>query len=509
MGSLSILGISRRVRTIRGVIFMSIALTALIVGATFSLTKLAPNAAAATPPDSCFAFDAVTGTITNYYDHEGDDASNPACPKSVDIPSTIGGVTVTSIGTSALQAKSLSSVTLPATLTSIGQQAFWNNSLASVVIPSLVTSIGASAFGGNQLSSVTLPNSLASIGGYAFAVNKLTSVVIPDSVTSMGDNAFSDNELTSVEIGSSLAQIPRSAFTMNNLTSVTIPSTVTEIGEDSFSRNRLESITIPASVTSVGTGAFGVNNITSVTLEGTPTLGSAVFITNGPEVSIEDYEGALSQSWDAALQYLIDHSSYVPVYTDDISYLDSVYTEQGIFGFDINGDGIDSAIGGHVINRPQLTVKYLSEAGDKIAPTMKRVGMSLNNYIVASNPEADLTQYYQPNEQVTVEPQPISGYSAPAPQMRTLAAGPNVVSFVYTAADDSSGGEPDPGNSSGGAGQDGNNDGASDGIVPGVPNTGATAALANHAAFTPAVAVVIAMIAAVTLFVMRRRLAKR
>lgn len=126
------------------------------------------TANAATPPDSCFAFNAGTGTITDYYDHEGNNSANSACTREVDIPSTIGGTNVTSIGT----------------------QAFYNNQLTSVTIPSSVTSIGNLAFSGNQLTSVTIPSSVTSIGSYAFEANAIREVTIPNSVTSIGERAF-------------------------------------------------------------------------------------------------------------------------------------------------------------------------------------------------------------------------------------------------------------------------------------------------------------------------------
>ena len=102
---------------------------------------------AATPPDSCFNFDSVTGTINDYYDNEANNSSNPACPKDVDIASAIGGSPVTSIGNSA----------------------FYNNQLTAITIPNSVTSIGSAVFAGNRLSSVSIPSSVTNIGFGAFA----------------------------------------------------------------------------------------------------------------------------------------------------------------------------------------------------------------------------------------------------------------------------------------------------------------------------------------------------
>ena len=175
-------------------------------------------------------FDKKTGTVTD-------------CDSSVtkaNIPHTIKGVTVTSIGNGAFGwCKSLTGVTIPDSVTSIGGSAFYGcTSLTSVTIPDSVTSIGGSAFGNcKSLTNMTIPDSVTLIGNGAFlGCTSLTSVTIPDSVTSIGEQAFSE---------------------CTSLTSVTIPDSVTSIGEQAFSEcTSLTSVTIPDSVTSIGDGAF-------------------------------------------------------------------------------------------------------------------------------------------------------------------------------------------------------------------------------------------------------------
>ena len=116
-------------------------------------------------PDACFAFN--SGTITDYYDSEGNDSANPSCPRDVVIPAQIGGADVTSIGS----------------------YAFMDNQLTSVTIPDSVTSIGSSAFRNNQLTSVTIPDSVTSIGSYAFYNNPLATASVKTGTT-LGSNAF-------------------------------------------------------------------------------------------------------------------------------------------------------------------------------------------------------------------------------------------------------------------------------------------------------------------------------
>ena len=232
-------------------------------------------------------FDKKTGTVTD-------------CDSSVtkaNIPHTIKGVTVTSIGGSAFRyCTSLTSVTIPDSVTSIGEEAFYGcwdltrltipgsvtsidkdafcfcSSLTSVTIPDSVTSIGDSAFYGcESLTSVTIPDSVTSIGSCAFyGCASLTSVTIPDSVTSIGGSAFYGcTSLTSVTIPDSVTSIGGSAFyNCKSLTSVTIPGSVTSIGWSAFyGCASLTSVTIPDSVTSIGGSAFyGCTSLTSVTI---------------------------------------------------------------------------------------------------------------------------------------------------------------------------------------------------------------------------------------------------
>ncbi len=139
-----------------------LASSSLLIIATLTTTALflqrPETSYAATPPDSCFDFDAGDGTILTYYIYEDNVWGNPICPRDVDIPSTIGGVTVTGIGDWAFYASDLTSVAIPNTVIEIGEYAFDSNDLTSVIIPNSVTSIGRSAFEDNQLTTVVIGN---------------------------------------------------------------------------------------------------------------------------------------------------------------------------------------------------------------------------------------------------------------------------------------------------------------------------------------------------------------
>ena len=300
-----------------------------ISGAKYTLTKDGGSSGGGEDPgdpepilgngtygDFEYKYTASTVTITGYTGTGG----------AVNIPSSIDGKPVVSIGSQAFYGNQLTSVTIPNSVTTIEYSAFRDNQLTSITIPNSVitigygafqdnqltsvtignsvTTIGNWAFSGNQLTSVTIPNSVTTIGVGAFAVNQLTSVTIGNSVTTIGDNAFEGkyrydygNQLISVIIGNSVTTIGRSAFAGNQLTSVTIPNSVTSIGDYAFYWNQLTSVTIPNSVTSIGEAAFYNNQLTSVTIgNSVTTIGGHAFddnqltsVTIGANVTISSY----------------------------------------------------------------------------------------------------------------------------------------------------------------------------------------------------------------------------
>jgi alpha-tubulin suppressor-like RCC1 family protein len=135
----------------------------------------------------------------------------------VEIPATIGGLPVTTIGQNAFQSKS---------------------SVTSVVIPNGVTTIMDAAFAGcSGMTAITLPNSLTSIGGYVFdGCSSLQGITIPDGVISIGPNAFAwCTSLASITLPSGLKKIISGTFwACSNLTSITIPGGVDEIQYNAF-----------------------------------------------------------------------------------------------------------------------------------------------------------------------------------------------------------------------------------------------------------------------------------
>lgn len=265
-------------------------------------------------PASCFAFTPATGTITDYY------YTTPGCPSKVKIPSTIGGVAVTTIGASALASSNLTKIYVPSSITSVAAGAFssnnftdgviWNANIntagdgttgpfgsssvasiifggnvtkipsqifkwsnvtsSSLVIPDTIATIGAEAFRGNvNIHSITVPSSVTSVGCNAFGGTNLTGGVVwnanIDSVGDQNTSPFASSNAASVTFGSNVTKIPNYLFMWGNVTftSIVVPSTITSIGNAAFRGNtNIHSVTIPSSVNSVASNAFGGTNLT-------------------------------------------------------------------------------------------------------------------------------------------------------------------------------------------------------------------------------------------------------
>ena len=227
----------------------------------------------------------------------------------IEIPATVSGYAVTSIGGYAFDGNitvtsvvipesvtkigagafrncsSLTSVTLPSRLEMIDNEAFAYSKVKSITIPDSVTTIGAYAFRGctglrtlalgagintwltdwgenhafdgcTLLSTVEIPEGVTSIGAYAFAnCTLLLEVTLPESVTAVGDGAFDGCELldTATVYGSIGNYAFRNNTSMKNLTIVNAD----KIGDNAFENNTaLQNVTFPATLNSIGANAF-------------------------------------------------------------------------------------------------------------------------------------------------------------------------------------------------------------------------------------------------------------
>ncbi len=175
--------------------------------------------------------------INGYYSYENNNSSNPACPKEVNIPSTINGISVTSINAAAFQELGIEKIIIPNTVTYIGSNSFAYNNIENLVIPNSVTYIGENAFQENNIAKLTLSNSLITIGDSAFYWNSLKTITIPSSVTTIGHGAFGINKIKTITIPSSVTTIESFAFSDNQLTSVCIKGKSNSAAFSSYGTN--------------------------------------------------------------------------------------------------------------------------------------------------------------------------------------------------------------------------------------------------------------------------------
>lgn len=253
---------------------------------------------------------------------------------SINIPSTIDGKSVTSIGNNAFYScKNLVNITIPDSITSIGNNAFeYCASLKSVLIPGSVKSIGNAAFNrceslmnieviknnsnyfsqdgvlfdknktkliqypiGNKRIAYDIPNGVKSFGDCVFdSCSTLKNITIPDSVTSIGWGVFSGStSLTNIDVSENNLNYSSYEGVLfnknktelikypigNERTSYNIPAGVINFGDVFSDCKNLVNITIPNSVTNIGVGAFWqCANLASITITNSVTsIGNYAF----------------------------------------------------------------------------------------------------------------------------------------------------------------------------------------------------------------------------------------
>jgi hypothetical protein len=203
--------------------------------------------------------------------------------QNLSIPSTLDGLTVTSIGDSS----------------------FINcNGLTSVTIPNSVINIGNYAFQGLSLTSVMIGNGVTNIGNYAFQSVSLTSVTIPNSVTNIGIGAFHGWSLTSVMIGNDVNRIGALAFGSSPLNTIVFTGNAPNADVHAFSieAGAVSVIYYPShAIVYYVSGTLGWSNtfdqLPAVMLNGPPQFGTTdtgfqYFLPDGIQAIITDYIGS-------------------------------------------------------------------------------------------------------------------------------------------------------------------------------------------------------------------------
>ncbi len=171
----------------------------------------------------------------------------------VEIPATIGGLTVVGIDMNAFASlPNLTEVTLPATVRTVGNAAFYDcKALASVNLDKVAT-LGESAFAGTALTAVNLM-----------------------SATTIGKNAFTNTPIASAEFGPALSAIGYSAFAGCPLTKVSIPAAPgLKIDNNAFANcANLTEFSSTGGLAQIGRGAFdGCTALTTFAVDNADNL---------------------------------------------------------------------------------------------------------------------------------------------------------------------------------------------------------------------------------------------
>lgn len=458
----------------------------LILGLGVLVSVTPKQALAAIPPDNCFAFNSGTGTITDYYDNEGNNAANPACSRAVDIPSTIGEVAVASIGDYAFSNNQLTSITIPNSVTSIDYGAFEANQLTNIVIQGDPTDISDGVFYENSV-----PIQSISYNGTNYEASSTRQLIPEECLTvedgsiyeyKYGDLATIKNQgvaclATNIEIpsaanGQTVTRVSgqlqeggiisnTAGFKNTNLTAVVLPASVTEIGNKTFQHNNITSLSIKGNIESIGLNAFSYNRLTQVNI---PT--SLNFI--GPEafsnqtirplaLPVDFSEFVNSESIESIEEYL-DSLTYVRLNTSNNTNPEDLKHDTSFYCAEEDMDTWECLnyynIGGYLINPAQLTLNYLDQDNQALLGSRIYTGASnegpLFDYKVSSVtvPEAQ-SFWHSPEESVAIDaalndayftvgettnvitPPAIPGFVTPEAKTFTLSDPETVGSFTY------------------------------------------------------------------------------
>ena len=281
----------------------------------------------------------AVGGYTWTYDVSGNAAEitavSPTPTNDVAIPSSLGGVPVTGIGTRALYgSRGLTGLVIPNSVANIGEKAFYGcRELEELTVGDGVTNIGTSAFTGcRNLKYVTIPQYVCSASMkqiFPSAYTSITHVAISSDVTSIKSGAFkecADSVFDTASIpgvtlvdGWAIGSIETLSGTLNltgvrgigakafykctGLTgTVVIPPGARGIGDSAFyGCTGITGVTIPASVASIGKSAFsGCKGLASIVFYGhAPAMGEKSFASVKSSCTV--YVKRNSTGWGVAI----------------------------------------------------------------------------------------------------------------------------------------------------------------------------------------------------------------
>ena len=220
----------------------------------------APMTAYAADDDYTYGSDS-NFNYRKFSDHIEISSAKSTKVSSVEIPSSIEGLPVTSIGMYAFQLSEMSTLTLPDTVTELGFYTFTDcKNLKSVTLPANLEKIGIHAFENcTSLSEINFPDHQVKTMDYTFDNTPWLDAKRKEDPLVIVNNAVIDGRTCKGD--------------------VTVPSNVTYVASGAFAKNKdLTSVVFPVGVTEITDNVFWYcDNLKSAELKGAETMGFGVF----------------------------------------------------------------------------------------------------------------------------------------------------------------------------------------------------------------------------------------
>lgn len=219
------------------------AYAAALVNANGAADHLRPSGQKAIHVDSvasedCFTFDATTGTITAFHGNHA----------YLDIPATIGGVPVRTIGESVFRSNySIFGVLFPENVETIANGAFAHaSSLAYIKFPTSLKTIGDDAFFNTQTSRTDWSEGLEHIGARAFQYDHNSTLTLPSTLKTIGEGAFEYALGQELYLSGDLQTISSRAFANTHLTYLCFDFySMIDIAPDAFADTHVADLDLP------------------------------------------------------------------------------------------------------------------------------------------------------------------------------------------------------------------------------------------------------------------------
>ncbi len=170
--------------------------------------------------------------------------------KDVTIPSKIGGMTVSAIGTPGFDSKQVKTVTIPKEITSIEKNAFYFCRVTAFKVATDNTKYSSDEYG------VLYNKNKNSIIRYATGRTG-NEYIMPDSVTSIEEFAFlGTSALKKITFSKNLSVIGAYAFEGTGFETLVIPATIKTIEEGAFNHCSVKELYLEKGIEEIGQNAF-------------------------------------------------------------------------------------------------------------------------------------------------------------------------------------------------------------------------------------------------------------